>query len=270
MLTLEELGKPLGIGRTADVFAWRDDQVLKLFHADLAPEAIERERSVVEALGALPVAAPRYFGRVQLDGRVGLLFERIRGPSMLAVLEHQPWRVLDLGKRLADVHLSINAQPAPGLGTQRAYLERLIGRAVDLPEGARTAALQRLASLPDGDRLCHGDFHPDNLVLTARGPMVLDWMTATRGIPAADVARSLLLLEVAVLPPGTAPLVLALVGVLRGVLARAYWRHYTAISGVRRPDLAPWRLPLLAARLGESAPPAERHRVLALLAQERP
>ena len=55
--------------------------------------------------------------------------------------------------------------------------------------------MERLAGLPDGDQLCHGDFRPDNLVLTASGPVVLDWMTATRGVPVADVVRTLMAAE---------------------------------------------------------------------------
>jgi aminoglycoside phosphotransferase (APT) family kinase protein len=266
--SLAELGPPLGRGRTADVFAWSDDQVLKLFHADLAPEAINRERLVAEALNELPVAAPRYFGGTQLDGRTGLVFERINGASMLGVLARQPWRVVALGQQLAHLHSGIHAQPAPQLPSQRAYLERLIGRALDLPEHARAAALERLAGLPDGDRLCHGDFHPDNVVLSASGPVVLDWMTASRGVPAADVARTMLLLRLGAPPPGAGPVLLVFIQVLRRVFAEAYWRRYVTMSGVRQSDLAPWRLPLLTARLGESAPAAERERILALLALE--
>jgi len=266
--SLAELGPPLGLGRTADVFAWGENEVLKLFHADLAPEAINRERLVAGALNELPVAAPRYFGGIQLEGRTGLVFERINGPSMLGVLARQPWRVVALGKQLAHLHSGMHAQPAPQLPSQRAYLERLIGRALDLPESARAAALERLARLPDGDRLCHGDFHPDNVVLSASGPVVLDWMTASRGVPAADVARTMLLLRLGAPPPGAGPMSLVFIQVLRGVFAKAYWRRYVTMSGLRQSDLAPWRLPLLTARLGESAPAAERERILALLARD--
>ncbi|TMA37195.1 MAG: aminoglycoside phosphotransferase family protein, partial [Deltaproteobacteria bacterium] len=43
-----------------------------------------------------------------------------------------------------------------------------------------------LETLPDGDQLCHGDMHPGNIMLSRRGPMVIDWTNARRGHPAAD------------------------------------------------------------------------------------
>jgi aminoglycoside/choline kinase family phosphotransferase len=56
-------------------------------------------------------------------------------------------------------------------------------------------ALSALASMPGGESLCHGDFHPDNVILSAEGPVVIDWVDATVGNPLADVARTTILLE---------------------------------------------------------------------------
>src|SRR5690348_1507870 len=118
------LGSRIGVGRTAEVFAWGDGQVIKLFHADFAPQAIERDRMLVQALKALPVAAPAFLASVQLEDRTGLLFELVSGPSMLAELARHPWRVFGLGRQLAQVHAAIHALAAPCLPRQRAYLER--------------------------------------------------------------------------------------------------------------------------------------------------
>jgi len=50
-----------------DVFGWGDDEIIKLFRADLAPEAVNRERLVADALSELPVAAPRNLARIRAD-----------------------------------------------------------------------------------------------------------------------------------------------------------------------------------------------------------
>ena len=41
--------------------------------------------------------------------------------------------------------------------------------------------------------MLHLDFHPDNIMLTADGPMVFDWPNAALGPPAADVAMAWLI-----------------------------------------------------------------------------
>lgn len=120
---MEDLGPRIGRGRTADVFAWRDGQIIKLFHASRALEAIDPERIAAEALADSAVPAPRYRGSAHIGDRFGLIFDRVDGPSLLAVLAQQPWRVLMLARQLADAHLAIHAQAAPALQKQRPYLE---------------------------------------------------------------------------------------------------------------------------------------------------
>src|SRR5215472_10876517 len=45
------------------------------------------------------------------------------------------------------------------------------------------------------NRLCHGDFHPINVLGEISRPVVIDWPDACGGDPAADVCRSYLLLR---------------------------------------------------------------------------
>ena len=119
-----------------------------------------------------------------------------------------------------------------------------------------------MSALPEDNRLCHGDFHPDNVVLTPRGPVVIDWLTAVQGAAAADVCRTLLLLEHASPPSG---LRMTLVLVLRRLFAAAYWRRYARRTGLQRSQMEAWRLPLVAARLAENLPVDERRRLLRLI-----
>ncbi|MEU6676182.1 phosphotransferase [Streptomyces sp. NPDC046925] len=51
------------------------------------------------------------------------------------------------------------------------------------------------------DRILHLDLHPENVMLTPQGPVVIDWTTAAEGPPGLDWAMSALILaQVAVDP----------------------------------------------------------------------
>jgi hypothetical protein len=186
-------GAVIGRGRTAEVYKWGDEQALKLFHDDLPEARVRRESRVAAVLSALAVSAPRFDGAIEIAGRRGLLFERVAGPTMLALLVRRPWLVSQLAQQFADLHVRIHHQVGSDLPPQRAYLAGLIAAAPDVPSEMRQAALKRLSSLPEGTAVCHGDFHPDNVIMAGHGPVVIDWMAAVRGEPAADVARTLLL-----------------------------------------------------------------------------
>src|SRR2546426_971994 len=41
--------------------------------------------------------------------------------------------------------------------------------------------------LPPGDNLCHGDLTPGNVIMTADGPKLVDWVSAMRGPAVLDL-----------------------------------------------------------------------------------
>ena len=57
--------------------------------------------------------------------------------------------------------------------------------------GRSPSCTDRLHEIPfEGERLLHLDFHPDNVLLSQRGPVVIDWANARAGDPALDVAMT--------------------------------------------------------------------------------
>ena len=137
-----------------------------------------------------------------------------------------------------------------------------------MPPALAAHALATLDRLPDGDALLHLDFHPDQVVLTRRGPVVLDWMTAAQGHPLADVARTVILLRVGQLPYA-GPLQRAFINAARRLFLRAYLRRTLGLHpGLSEAAVATWTVPIAAARLRESIP-GERDRLLAFLEASR-
>ncbi len=60
-----------------------------------------------------------------------------------------------------------------------------------LDETSKKKLFAVIESLPDGDRLCHGDLHPENVMVDEEGElMVIDWLTAGKGCLEADLART--------------------------------------------------------------------------------
>jgi Ser/Thr protein kinase RdoA (MazF antagonist) len=57
-----------------------------------------------------------------------------------------------------------------------------------VPEHIATGILALIERLRPGDGLCHGDLHPDNVIMTADGPRIIDWTTAVRAPAVFDLA----------------------------------------------------------------------------------
>jgi uncharacterized protein (TIGR02172 family) len=257
-------GPLIGKGRTADVYTHGPDRILKLYQPWMPAQVVQREYEITRAALTAGLPVPAADALLELDGRCGIVFERLEGPSMLKELAARPWRLLASARLLGELHARVHACAAPQyLPAQQAQIADGIRAAKELSQDVQEICLRRLAALPEGASFCHGDFHPDNILMTPRGPYIIDWQTGTCGQPLADVARTCLLFETSALPPGTPPAARLLVNASRSLIQSVYLRRYFQLRPAGRRALDTWRLPLLAARLREvDAYPAEARLIL--------
>jgi len=190
-----QLDRPIAYGRTAEIYPWEGGWVLKLFHTWFPSEAVQYEAIAARAVYVAGLPVPAVGEIIEVDGRMGLLYQRVKGISMWEQLQAKPWKTFEYARILAELHAQMHAvvipadrQPQPP--EQRNKLVEKLNAAKGLSERLHQAALDELANLPAGDRLCHGDFHPGNVLMTPDGMMIIDWIDVTVGSPLADVART--------------------------------------------------------------------------------
>ncbi|MBI2965981.1 MAG: phosphotransferase [Chloroflexi bacterium] len=249
----EHAARPMALGRTAEIFDIGNGRVLKLFRSGWGRASAERELSIARELEEAGVPAPRALGMEQQDGRYGVVFEKIVGPSMWEVLASKPWRFAAKARQLASLHVGLHSKPIPGLPSCLDDLRSEIEHAPKLSGDLRSAALKLLDQMPTGRALCHGDLHPGNVILTSQGPRVIDWADATSGHPLADVARTIVLLRFGPLQERIR-WKRALVLTLAGLFLNRYVAHYARLAGADRDRLRRWEIISAAARLNTDIP----------------
>jgi aminoglycoside phosphotransferase (APT) family kinase protein len=238
----------VGRGFTSDVYAWGSGRVLKLFHAWVPHERAERELLVTRAVHAAGLPVPEPHELLVVGGRAGVVFGRVEGISMLEHFQKTPWKLFAAIRQLADLQARMHATPAPSeLPSQRARLATGIERSTTLSVPEKEAARATLVGLPDGTAICHGDFHPGNILFTKNGPVIIDWSSGSRGDPLGDVACTARLIRIAKLPPWTPAYMHHILKcsriLLHGAYTRKLLRHYKAT----RQQIRAWEVPLTAA-----------------------
>jgi len=141
---------------------------------------------------------------------------------------------------MARLHIALHRHRAPRLPALKTWLGDEIQKAgIKLGAALPTRTLlDRLAEMPDSDRLCHGDFQPSNVLGTPGNASIIDWPHAMRSDPAVDVCQSWLLMQ---RPPGEQD-------------ATAYVEAYARESGLTVKDIFRWRSIVAAARLADNVP----------------
>jgi uncharacterized protein (TIGR02172 family) len=188
--------KPIARGRTAEVYAWGTGKVVKVYFPGFSAEDADYEAKIAAAVQESGVACPRFYEQVEFEGRPGLVYERVNGVPMSELVFKGPWRVPPLAKRMAKLHRAMH-QPVieADLPNQREKHTRRIERSDILPAALKTRLLEAYAKIPDESRLCHGDFHPENILSNAGSDLAIDWIDVSVGHPLGDVARTTILLK---------------------------------------------------------------------------
>ncbi|MFG2058189.1 phosphotransferase [Micromonospora sp. NPDC048930] len=154
---------PLASGRTADVYALGDGRVLRRYRFDWDVRA---EAETMRHLRAEGFPVPRVH---HAEGR-DLVLDRVTGPTLVQSFVSGVVDAGDAARLLVDLHARLHALPA-------------------------------VRSSDPAVRILHLDLHPENVLLTSAGPVVIDWTNATEGPPELDRAMTALLVaEVAVDP----------------------------------------------------------------------
>lgn len=162
------IGQRLGSGRSADVYELDELWVLRRYRDGLDAA---RELPVMSYLSASGYPVPRLGPQPPSAGPGDLVLQRLTGPTM------------------AESLLRGDIDGAEG----SAVLARLLAELHTIPA--------RLSPDPE-DRILHLDLHPDNVMLTADGPVVIDWSNTEEGPPALDRAMSALILAQLAVDPG--------------------------------------------------------------------
>jgi len=264
----------IGRGRTADILAWDDRTALKLYVEGSRREYVRREAEVARIVHGAGLPAPAVFdseaedGLYEVDGRLGILYEWVDGPTMLHDLASRPWMIVAYSKALAALHAQIHSVSGEGLPEMRERIERSIDWvAGQISETARQNARTALERLPDVRTVCHGDFHPDNVMLAERGPVVIDWGPASAGHPAADVAWTVLLYRFGGTPVDTPWVARTVLLAARRLSLRIYLRAYFNLTGRTWSDVKEWLGVVTLLRLHDEIP-EEREALIRLAERE--
>ena len=251
-ISLHDLGEPIAIGNTAEVYDIEPGWVLKLFHNSYSRGAVEYEHRVHQAVYAAGIPVPQARDEiVECEGRFGILYEKVAGDPMARILERKPWRFVTYARKLAELQVAMHARPvtAEGLSTMKERLARKMERAVSLPQDVHAAALEVLQTLPDGDRLCHGDYHFENILVDGEKFYIIDWVDATVGSPVGDVARTSVIIE-GVIATHASPAIRLLLKCIHAI----YLRRYFHLHPGGQDEYQRWKAVIAAGRLSEGMP----------------
>lgn len=243
----------IGVGRTAEIYTWDKDKVLKLFFSWCPRGWVESEFRIIKSIQSYNIPIVKGFDIVEAENRLGIIYERIYGNSLLEELIANPLKAESIGTLLADLHSGIHELAAENLQSSQVRLLKNILK-TNLISKKKRLILDVLAKLQVGDSLCHMDYHPGQILSSVQGPRIIDWGTACKGNPLADVAFTKILLRIARIHSSSENLQ-GDFQVLRKTLLEAYFKQYSQLQDIESgKEIEKWLLVMATSRLSEGIP----------------
>ncbi len=200
---------------------------------DARREVAWRERIALEACGRAGLPAPRVETVGEVQGLPAMVLSWCPGMPLLSLIEKRPWSMWRLGRLFGQTQARLHAVAPPAEFLEQApndWASRVGGRHAAL--AAHVLSLQ-----PSTDSLIHMDFHPLNLITDGVAVTgIVDWAGAAAGDRRADLARTVVTLLAAPVPPGPLRPVLNLA---RKLVMRAWRSGYEELAGPL-PDYVPF------------------------------
>lgn len=187
------IGQFIGSGGTADVYEWGNDEIIKIFKPEVQIETIKNEEYIGKILNDFSLNIPKYIKTIEIDDKIGIIYERING-KLFAEMVISTTDQSVLAADFAKMHYEIHKNQTDKLPSQRDMYNWRVSKI----ENYLGKDLRKIQDLLDGlhikNNLCHGDFHPLNILVESGKYIAIDWEGSCAGEPLLDVAWSYLTL----------------------------------------------------------------------------
>jgi aminoglycoside phosphotransferase (APT) family kinase protein len=232
------LGNPIAKGNTAEIYLC-DNKVVKLFKEYFPNTESLYEAQKQKYAYSCGLHVPKVFEVTEIQGRQAIIMEYVEGESVgelllnnLSKAEHYISICVSIQQKIHAISVSSDE-----IEPMEERLYRQINSIHDLDEKQKGNILKKLDSITFEPRLCHGDFHPFNLIMSNGDVKIIDWVDASSGDIRADVFRTYLLYSQNSVE-----------------LAEMYLHIYCKKTGLLRDEIFQWAPIISAARLAESTP----------------
>ena len=245
------LGQLIGQGRTAKIYEYGQDKVVKLFYKKFEGN-IDDEFKYSQLIMDKGISTPKVYNTIQIGQQKGIVYEKVSGVDLGKAISKYPSKISELATKAAAVHAKVNSIYIDGLPNQYDVFKKSIAGVQDLNKVQKDKIIKYCAKLPNTKKLCHGDLHVENYIYYNSNLFAIDWISAYSGHPASDLARVMLLMNS---PTITKLLPFAKRQIVKLMLKRynkAFYNTYINVMKLDKNLVDKFMLPIATIRLNEN------------------
>lgn len=184
---------PFAKGGTGECYRLDEDTILKLYYEGFPEERVIREKECARAALIAGVPTAISYEMVRAGDRKGIIYEMVQGKTLAETIREDPSRAAEMGRIFAGIARTLHRAEVrePDLPGVTKSIRDAAAKTSYLPEAARKRIFGFLDELDRYRHYVHGDFHPNNVIMTRNdGPMLIDMGGFSVGCPLFDPATA--------------------------------------------------------------------------------
>ncbi len=169
-----------------------DGSTVKLFGEEYPTAAVLNEALNQARVGETDLNIPKIEEVSRIDGKWSIRMQYIPGKTIAQLMEEHPEKTEEYLDQMIALQTEIHKKTVPLLPRLKDKMKDKVAHTT-YSDTVKYELQMRIESMPKHLKLCHGDFNPENVVVTGEGKeYVIDWAHATQGNASCDVARTYL------------------------------------------------------------------------------
>lgn len=241
------LGEAIAIGNTAKIYLYKN-KIYKIFNDYFPDTESSKEANKQKFAYSYGLPVPKVLDVTKINGNQAIIMEYIKGRTLGDLLFENKEQVEYYIDISIDMQQKIHRVFVDSIEPMAEKLRRQIESVQNLEIRHKTFLLNKLDTLTYTHRLCHGDFHLFNLIMSDNKLTIIDWVDASSGDIRADVYRTYLLYSQ-----------------FSRELADMYLRLYCKKSGLSKDEIFQWAPIIAGARLSEIVSSEKSERLMDII-----
>lgn len=241
------LGTPIASGNTAKIYLY-ENRIVKIYNDYFTDTESSYEANKQKYAYSCGLSVPKILDVTKIDGKQAIIMEYIKGRTIGDILSENMDQAEYYMNISVDIQKKIHMIAADSLEPMSEKLSRQIESADNLDKRHKSALIQKLDSMTFEKRLCHGDFHLFNLIISDNKVTIIDWVDASAGDIRSDVYRTYLLYSQVSME-----------------IADLYLHLYCAKSDLSKDEILQWAPIIAGARLSENVSSENSERLLEIV-----
>jgi len=231
-----ELNKVVGTGAQATVYC-SGKYAIKLFKENYDKPAIFYEAFVNSIIEYTELPVPKTYEVLSIDKQMAIKMDYLEGVSLIDCILKDPNDTAVYFEKMVKLQVQMHSKKILLPFSLKDRLKDKIQGNENLSITHKEKVLMLLNELPDGNELCHGDYHGYNILICGGEYWIIDWVNSTYGCADGDACRTYMIYAL-----------------YSSELAEMYITLYCKEAGKERKKILVWLPIVAAARLSESFP----------------